>query len=105
VNDLIMVGAATSPVLDLMTGAVVAERRCVPPVATVEGTGLPFGTREGGPSVPTFERTRPLFAGTGAPVGALGVDGVMGADQVQTTALIPAAADQGDPPRRTPSRC
>jgi hypothetical protein len=105
VNDLIMVGAATSPVLDLMTGAVVAERRCVPPVATVKGTGLPFGTREGGPSVPTFERTRPLFAGTGAPVGALGVDGVMGADQVQTTALIPAAADQGDPPRRTPSRC
>jgi hypothetical protein len=105
VNDLIVVGAATSPVLGQRTGAVAVERRCVPPVSTVKGTGLPFGTLEGGPTVLTFERTRPPFAGAGAPVGALGVDVVMAADQVRTTALIPAAADQGDPPRRTPSRC
>jgi hypothetical protein len=105
VNDLIVVGATTSPVLGLRTGAVAVERLCVSPVSTVKGTGLPIGTLEGGPSVPTFERTRPPFAGTGAPVGAFGVDGVMGADQVQATVLIPAAADQGDPPRRTPSRC
>jgi hypothetical protein len=106
VNDQIMVGAATSSVLSQRTGVVVVvERLCAPPVSTVNGTGLPFGMREGGPSVPTFERTRPPFAGAGTPVGALGIDGVMGADQVQATALIPAAADQGDPPRRTPSRC
>ena len=46
-NDLIVVGAATSPVLALRTGAVVVERRCVSPVSTVKGTGLPIGTLEG----------------------------------------------------------
>jgi hypothetical protein len=103
VNKLMLSGAATSHVLKAWTGELAVERCCVAPVPTLQGTGLPFVEYESGPSVRTFERTRPSFAGIGAHVGALVTNG-MGADQVQATVRIPAAAS-GIPPRRTPPRC
>ena len=107
-NSLNPTITAAASVQHVWTGALPVERRCVAPVPTVQGTGLPFGTYEGAPSVPTFERTRPFSAvGADALMGALGVAGVMGADdKVQATDVrIPVAVDQGDPPRRTPPRC
>jgi hypothetical protein len=108
VNSLNPTLTAAVSVQHIWTGALPVERRCAAAVPTVQGTGLPFGTSEGTPSVLTFERTRPFSAaGTDAPMGALGLAGVMGADdKVQATDVrIPVAVDQGDPPRRTPPRC
>lgn len=99
------VAAASS--LTLRTGMfAVMETRCVAATPSVKGTGLSFGMSEGHRYVPTADWFRP-FIGTGALVSALGID-VMGADQVQVkadTVRIPAAADQGTPPRRKPPRC
>lgn len=91
--------AAATPVRStLLTGAVAGARCPVAPVPTVKGTGLPVG----GPSY----RTRLPFAGGGVPSIALGIDVVLGADQVSATDVrMPAAAARGIPPRRTPSRC
>jgi hypothetical protein len=108
VNSLNPTITAAVSVQHVWTGALPVERRCAASVPTVKGTGLPSGTLEGTPSVPTFERTSPFSAaGTDALVGALGVTGVMGADdKVQATDVrIRTAVDQGDPPRRTPPRC
>ena len=102
-NDIMVTGATTSPVPGrIRTVEAVDVRRTFPPVSTVQGTGLPIGTCKGTSlSARTLERTRLPFAGASAHL-----DGVMGADRVQATAVrIPAVADQGDPPRRTPSRC
>jgi hypothetical protein len=101
VNKLITSSAATSLVLKPWTGKVAAVPCCAPPVRTVQGTGLPFGSYEGAPFFHTFDGLRSSTAGIGARVGALVIDG-MRADQVQAT--VPAAAN-GIPPRRTPSRC
>lgn len=101
-NGTTRFAAATSSVLGCVrAGEAVVARRTVPAVSAVKGTGLPIG----GPAVGTLDRIRPSFSVAGAHVSALGV-GVMGADQVPATAAcIPATADLGDPPRRTPSRC
>lgn len=93
---------ATSPILNAWAGKAVDARRTPPPVlVTAREIGLPTGD----PSHHTFDRTRLPFAGVGAQFCALGTDGVMGVDQVTTAVRIPAAADPGIPPRRTPSRC
>jgi hypothetical protein len=107
VNGINPTVAATSPVLSFWTGTKVAvEARCFAAAPVVTGTGLPFVTYEGGPSFPSIEGTRPSFVATAAHLGAFGADGVMEADQVKTAdVLIPTVAVQGDPPRRTPSRC
>ena len=81
-NDLITIDAVTTSALGFWTGEVAVAPRCVSPLPKVKGTGV-------------------SFIGTGA--GALGA---MGTDQVQGIAVRgPVAAVQGDPPRRTPSRC
>ena len=81
-NDLITIDAVTTSALGFWTGEVAVAPRCVSPLPNVKGTGLPF-------------------IGTGAE--ALGV---MGTYRVKGIAVrIPVAAVQGDPPRRTPSRC
>jgi hypothetical protein len=82
VNDLITIDAVTTSALGFWTGEVAVAPRCVSPLPKVKGTGLPF-------------------TGTGA--GALGA---MWTDQVKGIAVrVPVATVQGDPPRRTPSRC
>jgi len=103
VNDIMITGATTFPVPGcIRTVEAAGARRMVAPVSTVQGTGLPIGTCKGAAlSVRTLERTRLPFAGASAYL-----DGVMGVDRVQAAVVrIPAVADQGDPPRRTPSRC
>jgi hypothetical protein len=108
VNSLNPTLTAAVSVQHVWTGALPVERRCNAAAPAVQGTGLPFGTHEGTPSVLTFERTRPFSAaGADALMGALGLAGVMGTDdKVQATDVrIPVAVDQGDPPRRTPPRC
>lgn len=93
---------ATSPVLNPWAREAADVRHTATPVlVTARGTGLPMGD----PSLGMVDKIRPPFAGLGAPLGAFGIDGVMGADQVMTAVRIPAAADPGIPPRRTPSRC
>ena len=83
-NDLITIDAVTTSALGFWTGEVAVAPRCVSPLPKVKGTGLPF-------------------IGMGA--GALGV-GATGTDLVQGIAVrVPVATVQGDPPRRTPSRC
>ena len=92
-NDMFV--AAATPVRT--QGLVVGACRTAPPVLTVQGTGLPVGDRD---------RTRLHFAGIGAASSALGIDGGTGVDQVKAALVrMPAAADPGIPPRRTPSRC
>lgn len=73
----------------------------LPATRTAQGTGVPVA----GPSYRKLDRTRLPFAGIGTRLLAGDVDGVMGADQVEATVRIPAAAGTGIPPRRTPSRC
>lgn len=88
-NDLMTIGAATSPVLDYhWAGEAAGARRTVPPVRRVKGIGLPL-------------------AGVGTRLGAVGVVGVVDADQVQWDAFvrIPTAADRRIPPRWRPVRC
>ena len=83
-NDLITIDAVTSSALGFWTDEVVVGPRCVSPLPKVKGTGLSF---------------------IGSGVYALGA-GAMGTDKVQGSAVrVPIAAVQGDPPRRTPSRC
>jgi hypothetical protein len=102
VNNMMTFEPATSPVLSTWTVGAVDARRTVPPFAELQGIGLPVG----GHSYRKLDRTRLPFAGVGAPLGALGADGVMGVDQVSTAVRIPTAAnDSGVPPRRTPPRC
>jgi hypothetical protein len=100
VNDLITIDAVTSSALGFWTGEVAVAPRCVSPLASVKGTGVPMC----GPTVPAIKRTRLSFAAPGAYALAAGVKGT---DQVQGIAVrVPAAASvQGDPPRRTPPRC
>jgi hypothetical protein len=84
VSDLITIDAVTTSALGFWTGEVAVAPRCVSPLPKVKGTGLPF-------------------IGMGA--GALGAGGT-GTDPVQGIAVrVPVATVQGDPPRRTPSRC
>ena len=83
-NDIIMIGTATSPVVGFCwTGEAAGARRTAPPVQTVKGTGLPF-----------------VGGGTPVSVG-------MGADQLQGIGVdrIRTAADPGIPPRWGPVRC
>ena len=83
--------AATSLVLGSgRTGEAAVARRTVPPVQTVNGTGLPFAG---------FDATR--FRAVGV------VGGAMGPDQVKGTGVVRVriAADPGILPRRWPSRC
>jgi len=83
VNDFIMIGAATSPVLGFCwTGEAAGAPRTAPPVHTVKGTSLSF------------------VGGTPVSVG-------MGADQLQGIGVdrIRTAADPGIPPRWGPVRC
>jgi hypothetical protein len=100
VNDLITIDAVTSSALGFWTGEVAVAPRCVSPLASVKGTGVPIC----GPTVPAIKGTRPSFAAMGAYARAAGV---MGTDLVQGIAVhVPAATSvQGDPPRRTPPRC
>ena len=100
-NKLIASDAATSLVLKPWTSEVAVERHCAAPVATVQGTGLPFGTYTGGPADRMVDGTGLSFAGICTPLGVLGTDGA-GADQVQVR--IPVAMN-GIPPRGTPPRC
>jgi hypothetical protein len=102
VNGLNTAGTATSPIHTFWTGCKVAvEARCVAPVyASVKGTGLPVA---GYMAELPIDRTRPSIAGIGARFGATGLAGVVDPDQVMT--VVPAAADQGIPPRRKPPRC
>lgn len=96
-SDLITIDAVTTSALGFWTGEVAARLRCVSPLAKIKGTGVPAA----GPSVPTIE-------GTGLQFTAMGADalGAMWTDQVQGIAVrVPVATVQGDPPRRTPSRC
>jgi hypothetical protein len=86
-NDISMIGTATSSVLgSIWTGEAASARCTVPPVRPVKGTSLPI-------------------AGGGARFG--GVEVLMGADQLQGTGVdrVRAAADQGIPPRWRPVRC
>lgn len=94
-NDNDMFDAVATSVLN--QGMVAGACRTAAPVPTVQGTVLPVGDRA---------RTRQHFAGIGVGSTALGIDGGTGADQVKATLVrMPAAADPGIPPRRTPSRC
>lgn len=98
-NDLITIDAVTTSALGFWTDEVVVAPRCVSPLAKIKGTGVPAA----GPSFPAIE-------GTGLPVTGMGAYalrvGAMGTDPVQGIAVRgPLAAVQGDPPRRTPSRC
>ena len=96
-NDLITIDAVTTSALGFWTDEVVVGPRCVSPLAKIKGTGVPAV----GPSAPTIK-------GTGLPFTATGADalGAMRMDQVQGIAVrVPVAVVQGDPPRRTPSRC
>jgi hypothetical protein len=99
VNDLITIDAVTSSALGFWIGEVVDAPLCNSPLAKIKGMGVPAA----GPFVPTIKGTRPSFAATGA--YALGA-GAMWTDQVKGIAVrVPVATVQGDPPRRTPSRC
>jgi hypothetical protein len=99
VSDLITIDAVTTSALGFWTGEVAVVPRCVSPLATTKGTGVPAA----GPFVSKVKGTGLPFVGMGA--YALGV-GAMGTDQVQGIAVrVPVAAVQGDPPRRTPPRC
>jgi hypothetical protein len=99
VNDLITIDAVTSSALGFWTDEPVIGPRCASPLARIKGTGVPAT----GPSFPAVKGTGLPFIGTGA--YALGA-GAMGTDPVQGIAVRGAvAAVQGDPPRRTPSRC
>jgi hypothetical protein len=88
VKNLMTFGAATSPVLGFgWTGEAAGARRTVPPVHTVQGTGLPI-------------------AGPDAYVGVVGLG--MRAVQVQGIGVDRAKAAVTDPgiaPRRGPVRC
>ena len=98
-NDLITIDAVTSSALGFWTGEVVAVRNCASPLAKLKGTGVPAS----GPTFPATEGTGLPFTSMGA--YALGA-GAMGTDPVQGITVRGAvAAVQGDPPRRTPSRC
>ena len=98
-NDLITIDAVTSSALGFWTDEIVAPR-CVSPLATIKGTGVPAA----GPSFPKIKGTGLPNIGMGA--YALGA-GAMGTDPVQQGIAVrgAVAAVQGDPPRRTPSRC
>jgi hypothetical protein len=99
VNDLITIDAVTSSALGFWTDEVVVAPRCVSPLVRIKGMGVPVA----GPSLPAIKGTGLPFTGMGA--YALGA-GAMGTDPVQGIAVRgPVAAVQGDPPRRTPSRC
>jgi hypothetical protein len=99
VNDLITIDAVTSSALGFWTGEVAVAPRCFSPLAKIKGTGVPAA----GPFVPPIEGTRPSFAAMGAYAHGAGA---MCTDQVKGIALrVPVATVQGDPPRRTPSRC
>jgi hypothetical protein len=83
VSDLITIDAVTTSALGFWTDEVTGAPRCASPLPKFKGTGLPF---------------------IGIYARALGV-GVMGTDLRQGIVAVPAAAVQGDPPRRTPPRC
>jgi hypothetical protein len=96
VNSTQTFDAVATPVLN--QGLVAGACRTAPPAPTAQGTGLPVGGR--------FDRTRLFVSGIAARTYALGIDGGTGADQVKATVVrMPAVADRGIPPRRTPSRC
>jgi hypothetical protein len=97
VNDLITIDAVTSSALGFWTDEVLGAPLCNSPLASIKGTGVPAA----GPSFPKVKGTGLPFTATGAYTL-----GAMWTDQVKGIAVrIPVTAVQGDPPRRTPSRC
>lgn len=117
-NDLTLAMTAASSAPSFCSfGEAARLRLLLPPVMTVQGTGLPVGPSDGPAAAPApFMRTGlPFFTtGNGAHVGVYGaarvtnaaVGDVKGVDQVQLEATaVRIAVDKWDPPRRTPVRC